>query len=195
MFSSAGLHLLTSRSLVHFEPTPDWLPCSMPPGLRWDPTSSQPSTLDSLPSSPHRFSVAPNTVGHSFLGRHLSLGFLNTSSPGFLLPLWLLYKPPHGRILWGSDLGCLLTSSSRSNLNYFQNFKLPSQFPKLHPWRPPNICSPPVLPIPLNGITLSQERNLRVIKVLLLLHLPVPPIHQASLILPPVYASNYCCYP
>ena len=23
MFSSAGLHLLTSRSLVHFEPTPD----------------------------------------------------------------------------------------------------------------------------------------------------------------------------
>ena len=109
MFSGAGLHLLTSRSLSTHSRLTSLFSASRA-ALRSDFLTAE---YTGLPAILSPSVLSGPLLGHSFLPRHLSLGFLNTSSPYLyllLLPLWLLYKSLHGRILWGSDPGCLLTS-------------------------------------------------------------------------------------
>ena len=102
---------------VHFQPTPDWLPCSVPPGLRWDLTSSQLSTLNSLPSSPHRFSVAPYWVTPSLEGT-CQLAFLTLPLPTSLTSLQIS--------TWKNSLG--LRSGLSSHFIISKQSKLFSKF-------------------------------------------------------------------
>lgn len=75
-----------------------------------------------------------------------------------LPPLWLIlfHKPPNGR-LWGSALGCLLTSYFLSHLKYSQIFKLSFKFLKLDSWHLPESVLSPIFSI--SFLPLAQGRN------------------------------------
>lgn len=107
------------------------------------------------------FSVAPTLLITLSLGGtcHCHSPFSTPHSPG-CSPTSMIASSPQTskwKNLWGSALGCLLTSYFLSHLKYSQNFKLSFKFLKLDSWHLPKSVLPPVFPISFLPVT--QGRN------------------------------------
>lgn len=150
---------------IHFATLTRWCPQlnspELPsPRLRYDFCQAESSGRAAI--SPHVISQWPPTllITLSLGGTcHCHSPFSTPHSPG-CSPTSMIASSPQTskwKNLWGSALGCLLTSYFLSHLKYSQNFELSFKFLKLDSCHLPKSILPPVFPV--SFLPLTQGRN------------------------------------